>query len=71
MQENEQPLKPTHEEIARLACAIWEHEGFPEGQDMKHWLEAEALLTKIKRSLAARTSSSAGAPKTAGASHRK
>jgi len=33
-----------HEEDVRLiAYEIWEQEGRPDGQDMEHWLRAEAI----------------------------
>lgn len=35
---------PTEEEIARLAHAIWEAEGRPEGRGPEHWRRAEAIL---------------------------
>lgn len=31
--------------IARRAYEIWEHEGCPEGCDLKHWLQAEEELS--------------------------
>ncbi len=40
-------------EIARLAYAIWEREGRPQGRDHQHWLAAEAELA---------TMTAAGAP---------
>lgn len=45
------PLAPevavevTHEEIATRAYFIYVRAGRPEGQEMQHWLEAEAQLT--------------------------
>jgi hypothetical protein len=27
-----------------LAFLIWERDGFPEGQHLEHWLEAESLM---------------------------
>ena len=44
---NEPPAptdKPTREEIAAAAHALWEQEGQPEGHDLEHWLKAEAQL---------------------------
>ena len=35
---------PTHDDIARIAQAIWEREGRPEGRDHEHWTEARTLL---------------------------
>lgn len=31
-------------EIARRAHALWVEEGMPTGQDLAHWLQAEAEL---------------------------
>jgi hypothetical protein len=36
----------THEEIAIRAYFIYISAGCPEGQEMQHWLEAEAQLTR-------------------------
>jgi len=36
--------KPTHEEIATLARAIYEQKGCVPGQDLENWLEAEKRL---------------------------
>lgn len=49
MQREVQPLKPTHEEIARLAYLIWDKEGRPQDRDVKHWCEAESLLLAATR----------------------
>ena len=38
--------RPSHDEIARRAYAIFEQQGRPEGREMEHWLEAEAQLTR-------------------------
>ncbi len=40
--------RPT--EIAIRAYLIWEHAGCPEGQDLDHWLQAEAELAAEPRS---------------------
>jgi len=41
----EQPdLKPSHEEIAQRAYALFEKSGGVPGHDMEHWLQAEAQL---------------------------
>ncbi len=43
-----QPLpKPTQEDIAAAAFQIYLSEGCQEGQEMRHWYEAEAQLTAI------------------------
>jgi hypothetical protein len=39
-------IKTTQAEIATRAYFIYESEGCPEGQEMQHWLEAEAQLTR-------------------------
>lgn len=49
MQNESQAHKPTPEEIARTAYFLWEKNGRPEGHDVKHWLEAESLLTVTMR----------------------
>lgn len=36
--------KPTHDVIARIAQAIWEREGRPNGRDHEHWIEARTLI---------------------------
>lgn len=36
--------KPAHDEIARVAHAIWEAEGQPEGRDHDHWMRARQLV---------------------------
>jgi hypothetical protein len=35
---------PSTEQIARIAHAIWEEEGRPEGRDHEHWMRAKQLL---------------------------
>ena len=35
--------KATHEEIARLAHTLYERAGRPEGQNLEHWFNAEAM----------------------------
>ncbi len=49
MQRDAHLLKPTSEEIARLAYLIWDKEGRPQGCDVKHWCEAESLLMAATR----------------------
>ena len=34
----------TQDEIARVAHAIWEAEGRPEGRDHEHWTRAKQLI---------------------------
>jgi hypothetical protein len=35
-----------HEDIARLAYAIWQDRGCPHGTDVEDWLEAERQLSR-------------------------
>jgi hypothetical protein len=35
-----------HEDIARLAYAIWQDRGCPHGSDVEDWFEAEQQLSK-------------------------
>jgi hypothetical protein len=35
---------PANDEIARVAYAIWEAEGRPEGRDHEHWVRARELI---------------------------
>jgi hypothetical protein len=35
-----------HEDIARLAYAIWQDRGCPQGTDVEDWLEAERQLSQ-------------------------
>lgn len=49
MQRHTQSLRPSTEEIARLAYLIWDKEGRPQGCDLKHWSEAESLLWAATR----------------------
>jgi hypothetical protein len=37
-------ITPTQEETARVAHAIWEAEGRPEGRDHEHWTRAKQLI---------------------------
>jgi hypothetical protein len=41
--------KPTHEEIARRAYALFEKSGRVPGRDMQNWLEAESQLKAAPR----------------------
>jgi len=38
-----------HEEIARLACQIWQKEGSQKGRDQEYWLRAEQQLRAISQ----------------------
>jgi len=37
---------PANDEIARVAYAIWEAEGQPEGRDHEHWMRAKQLIAE-------------------------
>ena len=37
-------LTERNRRIADLAYRLWREEGFPEGRDLVHWLEAERLV---------------------------
>jgi DUF2934 family protein len=37
-------LAERNRRIADLAYRLWREEGFPEGRDLVHWLEAERLV---------------------------
>jgi hypothetical protein len=52
-------LKPTHEEIAKRAQAIFEESGRIPGRDEQNWLQAESqLIAARKRESEARSSAS-------------
>jgi hypothetical protein len=38
-------IRPTHEDIAALAYALWQEMDCPEGTSEEHWLRAEQELT--------------------------
>ena len=40
---------PTEEEIKKLAYSIWEHEGRPSGEDIKHYFTAKRILEAQER----------------------
>ncbi len=40
--------RPSYDEIAMRAYAIYEREGRPEGRDVEHWLQAETELSDPK-----------------------
>lgn len=39
-------IDPRQDEIARVAHAIWEAEGQPQGRDHDHWMRAKQLITE-------------------------
>jgi hypothetical protein len=39
-------VRPTVEQIARRAYALYEQEGRPDGRHVEHWMRAEAELTR-------------------------
>jgi hypothetical protein len=38
-----------HDEIARLACQIWQSEGSQNGRDEEYWLQAERQLREMRQ----------------------
>lgn len=42
---------PTNDEIARVAHAIWEAEGRPDGRDHDHWMRARQLIEEGRAEL--------------------
>ena len=40
----ERRVKPTHEEISRLAYQLFEREGRPDGRHLDHWFNAESMV---------------------------
>lgn len=38
-------IRPTHEDIAALAYALWQEDGCRDGAQEEHWLQAEQQLT--------------------------
>ena len=36
--------RPTHDDIAHLAHALYEEEGRPEGKHLEHWFNAESMI---------------------------
>jgi hypothetical protein len=53
---NQTPMKtePSRDVIAQRAREIWKAAGCPEGQDMEHWLQAEAELRTAGQNKASR-----------------
>ena len=41
---NPQTRKPTHQQISRVAHALYEKEGRPEGKHLEHWFNAESMI---------------------------
>ncbi|MDD5140628.1 MAG: DUF2934 domain-containing protein [Verrucomicrobiales bacterium] len=40
---------PNHDDIAKLACQIWQTEGSQSGRDQEYWLRAEQQLRAISQ----------------------
>jgi hypothetical protein len=60
----EQPdLRPTHEEIAQRAYALFEKSGRQPGHEMENWLEAESQLLAAMKTKVDRRSHSNGPTK--------
>jgi Protein of unknown function (DUF2934) len=38
-----------HAKIRELAYRIWQEEGYPDGQEVQHWLKAEAIWQEKHR----------------------
>jgi hypothetical protein len=49
MQTTNSNSRPTHDEIARRAQAIFEESGRIPGRDMQNWLDAEAQLLAARK----------------------
>jgi hypothetical protein len=47
--ENKSRSKPSHEEIAKRACEIFEQSGCKPGRDVENWLAAEAELSRAQK----------------------
>lgn len=43
--------KPTHEEIAQRARALYEQSGRVAGRDLENWLQAESQLTTARKAV--------------------
>jgi len=56
--------RPTHEEIARVAYAIFEKNGKIPGKDQENWLKAEAQLMAARRASQQRQAASTPAKST-------
>jgi len=41
-------VRPSRDEVAKEAYFIYLNQGCPQGQDMHHWLEAEAHVLKAR-----------------------
>ena len=58
---------PANDEIARVAHAIWEAEGRPEGRDHEHWMRARQVIeegrAEVEYPQAAPRNEAAGAPR--------
>jgi len=46
---NWQPTATNHDEIARLACQLWQKEGCQSGRDNEYWLRAERHLRAVSQ----------------------
>jgi hypothetical protein len=57
--------RPTHEEIAKIAYAIFEKNGKIPGKDQENWLEAEAQLMAARRPAQTRQAASTPSKSTA------
>ena len=57
--------KPTHEEIAQRAYALFETKGRVPGHEIEHWLEAESQLIAARKSKTESRSNSNGSARSA------
>lgn len=53
--------RPSAESISRRAYELWEREGRPEGDDLRHWLQAEQELAGQAGGASSGAATSAGA----------
>lgn len=54
-------MPQTDEEIARVAHAIWEAEGEPEGCDHEHWMRAKQIVQEAREKAGSSPPEAAGA----------
>lgn len=53
---------PSFEDISRRAYELWEKDGRPEGNEQRHWFQAERELSRGDRSRPIPAQSAAAAP---------
>jgi hypothetical protein len=62
-------LTERNRRIADLAYRLWREEGFPEGRDLVHWLEAERVVDQQQASPCKGSAYSGGKSPNGGASN--